>query len=187
MCPNCDRQLETFGSKNRKNILKLNEDGVNIEIPNTHRTKQENYCIDCGKLISQNAKRCLECNSIYQRKIKDKPSKEELYQLLIDNKGNFTQVGKLYGINDNSVRKWCANYDLPTHTTDYKPQKEKINKKPAKRGVRQIDKNTGEILNTFNSISEAYDFLGKTTKGSHISEVCKGKRKTAYGYKWEFI
>lgn len=187
VCPNCDRQLDTFGSKNRKNIDKLNEQGANIEVPTTHRVKQTTYCIDCGKLICSGAKRCKECDAKYQRKVKDRPTKEELYELLVEYKGNFTEVGKLYKINDNTVRKWCKGYDLPIHTTDYKPKKEKKITKPAKRGVKQIDKDTDEVLNVFESISDAFDFLGKTSKGSHISEVCEGKRKTAYGYKWEFI
>lgn len=51
--------------------------------------------------------------------------------------------------------------------------------------VLQIDKETGKILNYFNSFMEAANFLGKTGKGSHISEVCSGKRKSAYGYYWK--
>lgn len=49
---------------------------------------------------------------------------------------------------------------------------------------------------TFNSLTEAYYFLfnnGYTqvtdAKGviSHISAVCKGKRKTAYKHIWEYV
>lgn len=49
----------------------------------------------------------------------------------------------------------------------------------------------GEFIQSFPSIKAAADALGKTTttsKGatSHIADVCKGKRKTAYGYIWKF-
>ena len=52
--------------------------------------------------------------------------------------------------------------------------------------VAQLDKNTKEILNVFPSIQAAYDSLGKQHSG-HIAEVCKGKRQTAYGFKWKYI
>jgi hypothetical protein len=31
---------------------------------------------------------------------------------------NFTQVGKYFGVTDNSVRKWCKKYGLPIHTKE---------------------------------------------------------------------
>ena len=50
---------------------------------------------------------------------------------------------------------------------------------------------TGEYIQSFPSAKTAADSLGKTTstsKGatSHITDVCRGKRKTAYGYIWKF-
>ena len=50
----------------------------------------------------------------------------------------------------------------------------------------------GEYIQSFPSAKAAAESLGKissTSKGasSHISEVCRGKRKTAYGYKWKFL
>lgn len=49
----------------------------------------------------------------------------------------------------------------------------------------------GEYIQSFPSAKSAADALGKTTatsKGatSHITDVCRGKRKTAYGYIWKF-
>lgn len=56
-------------------------------------------------------------------------------------------------------------------------------------GVKCLHKNTGEILNTFNSLKEALNWLGKDDRcGSHITNVCRKnpKFKSAYGYKWEY-
>lgn len=50
--------------------------------------------------------------------------------------------------------------------------------------VAQIDKNTNKIIQTFPSIKAAQMYFNKR---GHIAEVCKGKRKTAYGYKWKYI
>ena len=49
----------------------------------------------------------------------------------------------------------------------------------------------GKFIQSFPSLKAAADALGKTTttsKGatSHIADVCKGKRTTAYGYIWKF-
>ena len=58
-------------------------------------------------------------------------------------------------------------------------------KKPWQRQVAQID-NENNIIATFSSITEAGLAMG-TNNGTHISDVCKGKRKTAYGYKWKYL
>ena len=50
----------------------------------------------------------------------------------------------------------------------------------------------GNYITSYASLTEAVKAIGKYTptskKGaiSHISDVCKGKRKSAYGYKWKF-
>lgn len=64
--------------------------------------------------------------------------------------------------------------------------KERIKRSAGKYHARQIiqyDKN-GKYLNTFATISEAE----KSTGASHanIVKVCKGERKTAGGFKWEY-
>ena len=44
----------------------------------------------------------------------------------------------------------------------------------------------GKYLRTFDSITEANQFLNKTYNGSGISSVCKGKRKMAFNYQWRY-
>lgn len=55
------------------------------------------------------------------------------------------------------------------------------------KGIRvaQIDKNTGEVLNTFNSIKEAGDSLGVSYK--NIQKILRIPNRTAYGYRWKEI
>lgn len=52
--------------------------------------------------------------------------------------------------------------------------------------VAQHDLNDNYIQ-TFPSAKQAAESLGKKGKGSHITEVCNGIRKTAYGFKWYYI
>lgn len=52
--------------------------------------------------------------------------------------------------------------------------------------VAQIDLD-GNLLQVFNSIREAGRALGDVRKNGHIADVCKGKRKVAWGYKWKYV
>lgn len=60
------------------------------------------------------SKMCVECRQ--KEKEKNIPPKEELEQLIYDMP--FTQIGKMYGVTDNSVRKWCKKYNLPFRKKD---------------------------------------------------------------------
>ena len=53
--------------------------------------------------------------------------------------------------------------------------------------VEQLDKNTDEVIKSFVSATQAAkEVMGEAIGCSNILNVCKGKRKTAYGYKWRF-
>lgn len=72
--------------------------------------------------------------------------------------------------------EWCnrnynVNYGSRTNKT----------KKP----VTQLTK-SGETLATYESLTKVKEAL-KISNISNISNVCKGKRKSAYGYRWKFI
>ena len=143
-------------------------------------TKTCLVCKKCGKEITKESVSGM-CHSCVQ--LKCDISKEELQNALIQNNGNFALVGRIYGLSDNAIRKRCQHFGLPFHSTDYKTPK--VLKEPYETPVRQIDINTNEVIQVFCSANEAARSLGKT-KGNHITEVCKGKGKTAYGYRWEY-
>lgn len=47
------------------------------------------------------------------------PTKEELKKQLYKFK-SFAALGNIYGVTDNSIRKWCRKYNLPSHTKEIK-------------------------------------------------------------------
>ena len=105
VCPNCDRQLDTFGTKN---IVYQNQQN------NIVKEEKKYYCTDCGIEISKGSIRCPNCakkqNGLNNRLV-DRPSREELKKLIRNLP--FTQIGKQFNISDNSIRKWCDSYQLP--------------------------------------------------------------------------
>lgn len=93
LCPNCHSQTDNFAGKNSKRI------------------KEKYYCSKCGKEIStKGAKLCVKCNGEEKRK-SDRPSKEELFKLIKTKP--FTEIGRIYNVSDNAVRKWCKQENLP--------------------------------------------------------------------------
>ena len=104
VCPNCDRQLSTFAGKNIKERYNSN--------------KEKNHCVSCGAEISRGATYCRLCHN--ENISKNIPDIEELHTLLIQERGNFSKVGRMFGVSDNAVRKWCVKYGIPSHSSDYK-------------------------------------------------------------------
>lgn len=104
LCPNCDSQLDTYCGANKK----------------AHKNRREQkFCQNCGKPITfDSSGLCVNCSYENQRKV-NRPSKEELLSIIKQNNGNFTQTGKIFGVTDNTIRKWCKCYDLPFHSKDY--------------------------------------------------------------------
>lgn len=75
------------------------------------------YCIDCGKKVTSGAKRCKECADLAQRTV-ERPSREELKQLIREK--SFAEIGRMYDVRDNTIRKWCKKENLPFRTHDIK-------------------------------------------------------------------
>lgn len=79
------------------------------------RTKR--YCPQCGTEISQKAILCVNCAKIKSRKV-ERPSREELKELI--RTMPFLQIGKKFGVSDNTIRKWCDAYSLPRKVIEIK-------------------------------------------------------------------
>lgn len=60
---------------------------------------------------------CDQCRRIKSRKVK-RPSYDELLNLILNKP--FVAIGKIFGVSDNTIRKWCKVYGLPTKYKDIK-------------------------------------------------------------------
>lgn len=99
LCPNCHSQTDNFCGKNIK--------------------KNELKCENCGKKLKWKNKNGL-CSKCYHEKTRkvERPSKEMLFELLKEN--SFSKVGRMYGVSDNMIKKWCKYYKIPYKSKSYK-------------------------------------------------------------------
>lgn len=89
VCSNCHREIHSF---------KYGD----IE----HKQKKTTLC-ECGTQINYGTKFCKSCLKTFidsRRKVQNRPSKDELNELLKTN--SVVSVGKMFGVSDNAIRKW---------------------------------------------------------------------------------
>lgn len=93
-----------------------------IQLIQKSTKEKESFCIDCGKSIYPGSIRCIKCNAANNRS--QVVSREELKNLIRTKP--FTQIGKQFNVSDNTIRKWCDNYNLPKKVSEIKsyPDKE---------------------------------------------------------------
>lgn len=114
VCANCHREIHEglYAEIDLKSFQYFDEDVIyTLTHPKTKELKQ---CIECGKPIRYDNKSgiCLDCSRIKQRKVINRPDRDTL-KILIQ-QYPFTQIGVMYGVSDNAIRKWCIAYQLPS-------------------------------------------------------------------------
>lgn len=86
--------------------------------------------------------------------------------------------------------EWCTQKENMQHAVKHNlihySKVEKGAKNPRALKIKMIDKDTNKIVKTFDSIVDARDFFGKKSSGG-IVHCLKGRIKTIYGYKWEYV
>ncbi len=102
ICPNCHSLTDNYRGKNCRVFY---------------------YCSNCGKPVSHKGLLCKRCAALERmKKYPTKcPSKDILLELISNY--SFVQIGKQYGVSDNTVRKWCKKYNLPYRYNDIKELK----------------------------------------------------------------
>ena len=113
--------------------VEINEDGVYYcpkytPTRNVGKYQQKKKICPICKVnkMDSHAKMCLNC---YEKNKKifiqntnvSKPQKDELLSLIMNYP--FLTIGKMFGVSDNAVRKWCKNYGLPYKYHDIKELK----------------------------------------------------------------
>lgn len=84
---------------------------------NKRDAKHLYYCKNCGRPLSTKADYCQTCIHEFQRRC-EWPSREELKEMI--RTIPFLQLGQKYNVTDNTIRKWCIHYGLPSKKKDIK-------------------------------------------------------------------
>lgn len=112
------------------------------------------------------------------------------YQLIVDTFKHLQKieyVSKELNIDQSTIRRVLKLYDIDTTIG------RKLVNEERKKVINQYDLNNN-FIQTFDSLLSAAKFvlgenyLNYSLSGvkQHINDVCKGKRKTAYKYKWQY-
>lgn len=136
------------------------------------KVKYNVYCLNNNKLYSS----CAEAG----RDLNINP-----YRInTVISGGAYQYKGYVFFKNDNNG--WA---DVNSYLQFIKTRADKLRKDNSRtKPVIMISKDTGGILNTFDSINDASVFLsGSRKRANSISAACKGKYKSALGYKWKYI
>ncbi len=129
LCSNCHSLKHRAAQKVDNDRMTINEDKFlkltegkfgtdNISIrkmsyhpPKAKEKREERFCEMCGKpLSSKQTRYCSpECSHLAASK---RPSYEKLRSTLEENNWNYTKVGKIFGVSDSGIRKWCKLYKM---------------------------------------------------------------------------
>lgn len=102
LCPNC----HSIMGNNSGRAVKSKEEIQAFR----NEARKTDVCIICGKAITKGSTYCQYCYRI-QSRVVDRPDREKLKELIRST--SFLQIGKMYEVSDNAVRKWCDTYGLP--------------------------------------------------------------------------
>ncbi len=137
LCPNCHSQTETWCGKNnsmKKNRVmeelwdSLTDEEIMLKIANkTGDTLSLELNVSYTVIWKYLKKRGIKKPAVIYRKAANRPTKDELIQLITQLP--FTNIGRMYGVSDNAVRKWCRTYQIDLSTAFLKNN-------PDRRGVK---------------------------------------------------
>ena len=133
LCANCHREFHFLGKKTSITIQEYLNTDINIKYSELISSKKVSQpiiwsqkqqikkiktCIDCGKQVSKNAIRCIECENKRKKvPLENMPVTREELKNLIRIKP-FTTIAKDFGVTDNAIRKWCDKFNLPRKKKD---------------------------------------------------------------------
>lgn len=87
-----------------------------------YQRRAKHECPVCGKLTYNKECCSPECR-IKKAQRAERPERQELKRMI--RTMSFITIGKIFGVTDNTIRKWCKGYGLPYRTSDIKSLSDK--------------------------------------------------------------
>lgn len=129
-------------------------------------------------ICEESVRKVLKRNGI---KVKKKPSYD--YKKIADSYKEFKnerRVCEKYGCSSEVVKRACEKYEIKVLSAG------DVASTSRSKIVYQISLKTGKIINSFESAKKAGEAVGNEARGLNISDVCRGRQKTAFGYYWSY-
>ena len=159
-------------------------------------------CRICGKIISNKAKYCVKHRGELLRE--QLPLKEEILKAFYELK-NCQKVADKFNISTVLLKKQRKELDLPEKVKDiielYQREylgivkEEKIKNPNYMAPIKQIDKDTEEIIQIFENPTQAIKYIQENYQPNNkfenismcIHNCLQNRIKTACGFKWEYL
>lgn len=109
---------------------------------------------------------------------------DTIYALWNDNYA-YKEIMDLLHCSRDTIRRALEDHNVPLEERQTRGNLNAIKNKTDKKAINQYDLE-GNFIQTYDSIADANRTLGKAPNASNITQVCKGQRKQAYGYLWQY-
>jgi hypothetical protein len=101
LCSNCHREHHHPDlSKEKVDLLNEKFEFDSLEIKTINKPK----CKDCGVEINYTCTRCVDCNNIEKRKVKNRPTKENIETLRKE--FSLDEIASQFNVSRRSVSRW---------------------------------------------------------------------------------
>lgn len=103
LCSNCHREIHHPELSIEKSIdkLKIIEDEKCLK-PLPGKPK----CLDCGTEINYTYKRCVDCNNLQKRKVKNRPSNQEINEMRL--KSSLEEIALKFQVSRRTISRWLS-------------------------------------------------------------------------------
>ena len=116
VCSNCHKEIEAGVLSLPEKFPVFNESFADKKA--SAQPNQDRKCLTCDiplNTFHKQQRYCsLKCRPVYprydSRKVKNRPTKEKLAELMQTT--SMVKIGKMFGVSDNSIRKWAKQYQL---------------------------------------------------------------------------
>ena len=156
-----------FTSRNRKYRRKGTSKSPE-EIAQRRYEAMHTTCPLCGKPMLKSSTMCSDC---IKKKVTKKLSRQEILIKFHEAEYNREKAAELCNVAGNTLRKWCHSYGIPIqqknqlkelYRVEVLGEQPKVKNLPVLSPVVQIDPDTQEIMQVFESQGAATKWLGLT-------------------------
>lgn len=103
VCPNCNSTLDTHAGRKNKIYKKCKMSDCNNQVKDHRQTFCSSVC------YRKNENNCLTENTRKHTRKVERPPYDQLKKEIEET--SYVQVGKKYGVSDNTIRKWIKHYE----------------------------------------------------------------------------